>query len=243
MQTTVVERISLTPDNIYGRLGARGFGSVRPLVSRDSQALAVLGVLASGGGSNLQAIIDAIERGDLPARIGVVISNRSSAGALDRARRHGIAARHVSSKSHPDEPEALRETLAEAGVDLVVLAGYLKLVPKAVLEAFPRILNIHPAPLPRFGGRGMYGQRVHQAVLDAGVSHSGPTIHWVNAAYDEGAPLEHRPVPVEPADTWESLAARVLAAEHEAYWRVIRRVLERDESTPIASRAWQANDD
>lgn len=192
----------------------------------DSQPLGVLGVLASGGGSNLQAIIDAIERGDLPARIGVVISNRSQAGALERARRHEIPAVHISGRTHDDEAAALCDALRAADVDVVVLAGYLKLVAPPVLRAFPRVLNIHPAPLPRFGGQGMFGERVHQAVLDSGVSHSGPTVHWVDGAYDEGAQLEHWPVPIEAGDDWQTLAARVLAAEHDGYWRVIRRVLE-----------------
>ncbi len=182
----------------------------------------VLGVLASGRGSNLRALADACERGDLPATIAVVISNNSRAGALAFARERGITARHISGRTTPDEPSALRDALRAAGVDLVVLAGYMKLVPQTVLAAFPgRVVNIHPAPLPRFGGPGMYGAHVHRAVLDAKVPFSGPTVHLVDARYDEGRILAHRPVPVRPDDTPDTLAARVLAAEHDLYWRVI----------------------
>ncbi len=184
-----------------------------------------IGVLASGGGSNLQALIDAHERGDLPAPIVLVIANNSSAGALERARRHGIAALHLSAKTEPDPDRAIARALREHEVDLVVLAGYMKLLGEPVLEAFPgRILNIHPGPLPEFGGQGMFGRRVHEAVLERAATESGPTVHLVNARYDEGPILAHRPVPVLDGDTPDALAARVLDAEHDLYWRVIREV-------------------
>ena len=182
-----------------------------------------LAVLASGGGSNLQALIDAHARGDLPAPVVLVISNRSEAGALARARRSGIAAEHVGRRGHPDPTARMLELLAAHRVDVVVLAGWLKLVDPRLLAAYPdRVVNIHPGPLPRFGGKGMYGEHVHAAVLAAGVSHSGPTVHLVNERYDEGPTLAHVPVPVEPGDTPERLGQRVLRAEHQLLWRVLR---------------------
>ncbi len=181
-----------------------------------------LGVLASGRGSNFVAIADAIDDGRLRAEVGVVVSNNSSAGALQTAQARGIATAHVSGKTHPDPGAAILATLAEHRVDVIVLAGYMKRLDPRVCEAYrERALNIHPAPLPRFGGQGMFGIHVHEAVLAAGASTSGPTVHWVTDEYDEGAVLAHRPVPVEPGDTAQSLAARVLAAEHDLYWRVI----------------------
>ena len=181
-----------------------------------------LAVLASGGGSNLQALIDAHARGDLPAPIVLVISNRHDAGALERARRHGIPAVHVGRK-HPDFEGRIIELLREHQVDVVVLAGWLSLIGPRLLAAFPqRVINIHPGPLPRFGGKGMYGRHVHEAVLAAKVASSGPTVHLVDEHYDEGPILAHVEVPVEAGDTPETLAERVLREEHELLWRVIR---------------------
>lgn len=182
-----------------------------------------LAVLASGGGSNLQALIDAHERGDLPAPVVLVVSNNSRAGALERARKHDIAALHISGKTHEDPNAAILAALQEHEVEVVVLAGYLKLLGTNVLSAYPkRVLNIHPGPLPQFGGQGMYGQNVHRAVLEAGAKASGPTVFVVEERYDEGPILAHVEVAVDPGDTVESLAERVLAAEHDLYWRVIR---------------------
>lgn len=182
-----------------------------------------IGVLASGGGSNLQALIDAHARGDLPAAVVVVISNNSKAGALERARRHDIPALHISAKTHDAPDAAILAALQAHDVDLVVLAGYMKLLSPRVLRAYEgRVLNIHPGPLPEFGGQGMYGRHVHEAVLARGAKSSGPTVHIVDEHYDEGPILAHRPVPVEPDDTPETLSERVLAAEHDLFWRVIR---------------------
>jgi len=181
------------------------------------------GVLASGGGSNLQALIDAHARGDLPAPIVLVISNRADAGALERAARHGIAAVHVDFRREADPNGRILELLKEHAVDVVVLAGWLRLVDPRVLAAYPnRVVNIHPAPLPRFGGRGMYGLHVHEAVLQAGVACSGPTVHLVDEHYDRGPILAHVEVPVEPGDSPETLQERVLRAEHALYWKVLR---------------------
>lgn len=181
-----------------------------------------LGVFASGRGSNFVAIADAIDDGRLRAEVAVVVSNNSHAGALQTARDRGIAVAHVSAKTHDDPGAATLQTLAEHRVDVIVLAGYMKRLDPRVCKAYARrALNIHPAPLPRFGGKGMYGTHVHEAVLAAGAAASGPTVHWVTDEYDEGSVLAHRPVRVEPGDTPQALAARVLAAEHDLYWRVI----------------------
>ena len=181
-----------------------------------------LAVFASGRGSNFVAIADAIDDGRLRAEIAVVISNNSTAGALQTARARGIATAHISGKTHDDPGAAVLATLAEHRAEVIVLAGYMKRLDPRVCDAFAeRALNIHPAPLPRFGGKGMFGIHVHEAVLAAGAEASGPTVHWVTDAYDEGAVLAHRPVPVEPDDTPQSLAARVLEAEHDLYWRVL----------------------
>lgn len=169
-------------------------------------------VLASGGGTNLQALIDACGRG-APASIGVVLSNTSQAGALARATRAGIS---TAVLDDPADGAALLDLLDRHGADLVVLAGYLKLVPADVVAARARrMLNIHPALLPAFGGPGMYGMRVHRAVLDSGASVTGATVHVVDEAYDRGPIVAQWPVPVHADDTPESLHERVLAVEHQ----------------------------
>jgi formyltetrahydrofolate-dependent phosphoribosylglycinamide formyltransferase len=169
-------------------------------------------VLASGGGSNLQALLDACT-GAEPARVVLVASNNAESGALVRARSAGVPARVID---NPAEGAALTSMLLEAKADLVVLAGYLKLIPVETVTAYQgRMINIHPALLPSFGGAGMYGRRVHEAVLSSGAKRSGASIHLVTPEYDRGPVIAQRMVPVEPGDTPESLAERVLAVEHE----------------------------
>ena len=166
--------------------------------------------LVSGGGTNLQALLDATASPGAPARVAVVISNRADAGALERARRAAVPT-HVLA-DHTDAAELLR---ALGDADLVVLAGYLKLVPAEVVVRFRcRMINIHPALLPAFGGPGFYGRRVHEAVLASGATVSGATIHYVDEHYDRGAVIAQWPVPVHAGDTPETLAARVLEVEH-----------------------------
>lgn len=168
-------------------------------------------VFASGSGSNLQALLDAEVAGAAPWTTRLVVSDREGAGALDRARAAGVETRVISAT----------QTLAAlegAGVEVVFLAGYLKLVPAPVVERFRgRMLNIHPALLPAFGGKGMWGRRVHEAVLSSGARITGPTVHLVDERYDEGRILAQWPVPVLADDTPASLAARVLAEEHRLY--------------------------
>ncbi len=187
-----------------------------------------LGFLVSHGGSNLQAILDAIEAGQVPARPCVVICNNSDAAALTRAAAKGIPARHLSSKTHPDPAAldaAILAALQDNEVALVVLAGYMKKLGPGVLRAYRhRILNIHPALLPKYGGQGMYGMRVHHAVLAAGERESGATVHLVTDEYDEGPVLAQAQVPVLPGDTAEALQARVLEQEHRLYPEVLRRI-------------------
>lgn len=173
-------------------------------------------MLASGSGSNLQAIRDdLVARGEAArAELALVVSDRRAAGALERAQGWGVAAVHL-----PREHDAtLDAVLAEHGITHIALAGYLRLVPAAVVARFHgRMLNVHPALLPAFGGPGMYGRHVHEAVIAAGARVSGPTVHFVSAHYDEGAIIAQWPVPVHPDDSADALAARVLAAEHRLY--------------------------
>jgi phosphoribosylglycinamide formyltransferase-1 len=177
-----------------------------------------IAVFASGGGTNLQALIDASKSGVLNGRVAAVISNNSGAYALERARNENIPAYHISSKVYPERTEfvsRLFEVFDENNINLVVLAGYMKLVPIEVVKRYrSRIINIHPALLPKYGGKGMYGINVHRAVIESGDKISGATVHIVDEIYDNGAILIQRTVPVLPDDTPESLAARVLKVEH-----------------------------
>ena len=183
-----------------------------------------LAVLASGRGSNLQAIIehfDNIARERI-AKVVLVASNRADSPALIRA---ATASIDIASFDAADDGTQLLETLRRFRVDVVVLAGYLKRIPPLVVRAYSgRMLNIHPALLPDFGGEGMYGARVHEAVIASGAKESGVTVHLVNDEYDRGAIVAQWRVPIEPDDTPETLAARVLGVEHVVYPRVIEMV-------------------
>ena len=176
-----------------------------------------IGVLASHEGTTLQSLIDASASGSVPATVTVVVSNNGSSGALARARRAGIRALHLSSKTHngPEELDAaIRDALAAADVDLVFLAGYMKRLGPLVLAAFKaRILNTHPSLLPKFGGPGMYGDRVFEAVLEAGETESGVSIHLVDSEYDTGPIVRQCIVPVLPGDSLDDLKARVRVRE------------------------------
>lgn len=178
-----------------------------------------IAVLASGSGTNFQAIVDKIASGKLNARVMVLICNNRNAFVLERARQVGIRAEHWSETlagSRKEFVEGLLRTLRESKVELIVLAGYMKLLPEEVVREYHgRILNIHPALLPKFGGQGMYGMFVHEAVIAAQESESGATIHFVDAEYDRGPVFLQRTVPVLPSDTPESLRERVLKLEHE----------------------------
>lgn len=186
-----------------------------------------LAVFASGGGSNLQALLDRFAH-SAHADVALVVSDRRDSGALDRARRTGIDAAHIP-VSGRDPAAVARDTLGALErhhIGLIALAGYLRLVPPPVIQAFRgRMLNIHPALLPAFGGSGMYGLHVHEAVLAAGCRVSGATVHYVDERYDEGHIIAQWPVPVLPGDTGEILAARVLRVEHRLYPAVVDAIV------------------
>ena len=198
-----------------------------------------LAFLASHRGTNMQALMDACRSGRLDAEPAVVISNNGASGALDRAAKEGVPAYHLGASNHPD-PEALdsaiAQTLKKYEPDLVLLAGYMKRVGPCTLAAFPgRVLNVHPALLPAYGGPGMYGTRVHEAVIAAGETETGVTIHLVDEAYDSGAILAQRRVPVLPGDTAATLARRLLPIEHELYVDTVRRILSGEIALPHAA--------
>ncbi|MDD5034302.1 MAG: phosphoribosylglycinamide formyltransferase [Methylococcaceae bacterium] len=195
-----------------------------------------LGFLASHNGSNMQAIIDACKSGALQATPAVVISNNGDCGALIRAEQESIPHYHLSAKTHPD-PEALDRAILDAllrhGVDIVVLAGYMKkLGPQALSRYAGAILNVHPALLPKFGGQGMYGRHVHEAVLAAGEKESGASVHWVSEEYDAGPVIAQARVPVLPDDTPQTLAARVLTKEHEIFPLVLQKIASGEIAIP-----------
>jgi phosphoribosylglycinamide formyltransferase-1 len=191
-------------------------------------------VAVSGRGSNLEALLRALGA-DAPARVVLVLSNRPDAAALERARAHGIPAEALTDSA--DGAEWL-DRLARREVDLLVLAGYLKLVPAAVIARFrDRVLNVHPALLPGFGGRGMYGHHVHEAVLASGARESGATVHLVDEVYDRGRILARARVPVLPEDTPDTLAARVLAVEHRLLPAVVLAAATAGRPIPLPETA------
>jgi phosphoribosylglycinamide formyltransferase-1 len=174
-----------------------------------------LGFLASGNGSSARAILAAIKAGDLAAEARLLVSNNKSAPALAFAAEEGVAALAIPTQADPEAADALlAESMAAHGAEIVVLSGYLRqLGPKTLGRYAGRVLNIHPGPLPAFGGHGMYGRRVHEAVIAAGVAESGICIHLVDEEYDRGPVIARRSVTVEAGDTAETLEARVTALE------------------------------
>ena len=189
-----------------------------------------LGILASHEGTTLQAVLDAVANGSLSAGVAVVISNNGESGALRRARTAGLLAVHLSSVTHPSPEQldqAILETLANARADVVLLAGYMKrLGPKVLQEYGGRIVNTHPALLPKFGGKGMYGDRVHQAVLASGDTETGVSLHFVDAEYDAGPVLAQCRVPVLPGDSVAELSARVRVREKEFLVEMLAKMAE-----------------
>lgn len=187
-----------------------------------------LAVLLSGGGTTLQNLLDRIAANRLDATVAVVVSSRAEAFGLERARRAGVPSVTVARRAHPDGAafnDALHAALEPHAVDLVVLAGFLSLFePRARYAG--RVLNIHPALIPAFCGEGFYGHRVHEAVLAAGVKVSGCTVHFADEHYDRGPIILQGCVPVLEDDTPDTLAARVLALEHELYPQAIQLVAE-----------------
>ncbi len=196
------------------------------IIIRTSMRVAVF---ASGGGSNFQAIVDAQKSGYAAIEVVLCVTNNAEAGVLQRAAREGIDSIVISSTSYSRAGEFAREllnALDECGIELIALAGYMKKIPAAIIQKFPgRILNIHPALLPEFGGKGMYGHHVHEAVLRSGTDRTGATVHVVDQGYDTGRIVLQREIPVLPDDTPETLAARVLDVEHQLYPDAINMVL------------------
>ncbi len=180
-----------------------------------------LAVFVSGSGSNFQAILDAVRDGTLAADVALCVSSRADAGALDRARAAGVPTLVADPAWFADDAlqeRELLERLERENVDFIALAGYLKRIPPGIVSAFRhRILNVHPALLPAFGGPGMYGIRVHRAAVEHGVRLSGATVHLVDEAYDTGPIVLQDAVPVFDDDTPETLAARVLTVEHRLF--------------------------
>ncbi|MDI6802999.1 MAG: phosphoribosylglycinamide formyltransferase [Bacteroidota bacterium] len=186
-----------------------------------------IAVFASGKGSNFRAILDAIKAGKIQnAQIVLVVSNNSDAGALATARENNIPTLHISRKqftSDEDFNDVLLAKLSEYNVNFIALAGYMKKIDARIVRAFQnRMINIHPALLPKYGGSGMYGMHVHEAVIANKDKYSGATVHIVDEEYDHGSVVLQKTVPVEENDTPETLAARVLQIEHEIYPEAIR---------------------
>ena len=199
-----------------------------------------LGFLASHNGSNMQAIIDACKSGVLKATPSVVISNNSNSGAIERAKRERIPNYHLSSKTHPGQDALDLEILSvlqQHKVEIVILAGYMKKIGVKVLSHFRgHVLNIHPALLPKFGGKGMFGRNVHVAVLAAGENETGVSIHIVDEEYDTGPILAQATVPVMTYDTVKSLSKRVLEMEHTLFVETLQRIVSGGITLPYSSQ-------
>lgn len=183
-----------------------------------------IGVLASGGGTNLQAIIDACERGEIKGEVAVVVSDKSDAFALERARKKNIPAIHIPPKGlkREEHERLVDEALSKHGADLVVLAGYMRILTPWLIEKYHgRMMNVHPALLPSFGGEGMYGEHVHEAVLKYGCKVSGCTVHFVSTEVDGGPIILQESVPVLENDTPVSLANRIHPVEHRLYTKAV----------------------
>lgn len=201
------------------------------LSHKDGKTL--LGVLVSGGGSNLQALIDACREDDYPAEIAVVISNNPQAYGLERAKKHGIPAYPIDHKNFDTKEEFENEisrVLDEYKVDMVCLAGFLRiLTPNFISKRENRILNIHPSLLPAYGGKGMYGENVHKAVLENGEKITGVSVHIVTSECDKGPVILQKKTQISPDDTVKTLAAKVLEQEHIAYPQAVRKYIEEND--------------
>jgi phosphoribosylglycinamide formyltransferase-1 len=185
-------------------------------------------ILASGSGSNAEALLKAMQAPDYPAECVLVFSNRPGAGVLEKAARYGVPTAVLDHKAYPSRESfdaAVLEILAPAKPDYLCLAGYLRILTPAFIQAYAgRMLNIHPSLLPRHGGPGMYGRRVHEAVLASGDRQSGASVHWVTDVVDGGSIVLQRSVPVLEGDTPERLAERVLAVEHQLFPEALKKV-------------------
>jgi phosphoribosylglycinamide formyltransferase 1 len=199
-----------------------------------------IGFLASHNGSNMQAIIDACKSGTLLASPVVVISNNSKSGTLERAKKEGIPHYHISGKHYPDPKDldqAIFTAMTDHLVDIVVLAGYMKKLGQKTLTHFEgRILNIHPALLPKYGGKGMYGMNVHEAVISSGENESGVSVHIVDGNYDTGPIIAKSRVPVTSSDTAETLAEKILQQEHVLFPETLQKIVTGEIMLPIMDK-------
>ena len=185
-----------------------------------------ISVMASGGGTNFQAILDALDAGEIKnAAVKLLIASNDKAYAIERAKSHGINTVVIPRKAYPDDEamaEAILKALDEAETDLIVLAGYMSILSPKIIEKYSgRIINIHPSLIPRFCGKGMYGLKVHEAVIAAGETETGATVHYVDEGVDTGEIILQEKVPVMPGDTPEVLQQRVLKTEHKILPAVI----------------------
>ena len=187
-----------------------------------------LGILASHGGSNLQAIMDACDNGSLKANVAVVVSNNSGSLAMRRARKSGIPAYHLSSSTHSDDGDldvAIKNILKKYNVDLIILAGYMKKIGPSVLRTFHnRVINSHPALLPKYGGKGMYGDRVHKAVVKAKSTETGISIHLVDGHYDHGPIISQKIIAVDSAEGVEFVKKKVQKHEHRFWVTTLNKI-------------------
>lgn len=183
-----------------------------------------LAIFASGRGSNAAAIIERFaSENDLI--VGLIVTNNSKAGVLELAKAHSIAV-HITNRQEFYSAKSILKKLNEHKIDFIALAGFLWLVPDVLLRAFPsKVVNIHPALLPKYGGKGMYGFKVHEAVKAAGEIESGITIHYVDAQYDNGAPIFQKTIALELTDTPETIAMKVLELEHKYYPEVLVQII------------------
>ncbi len=215
--------------DVVTRPGGPVNGQNREYAATDPMRIAVL---ASGAGTTLQAVIDACETGQLRGRVVAVIGNNSGTGTERRAETHSIPFVHLSGHTHPEPgalDKAIRDTLQQHEPDLILLAGYMKKLGPATLGTFAgRVINTHPSLLPRHGGQGMYGHRVHAAVLAAGEPVTGISVHLVDEGYDTGRVLDRFEVAVDPSDDVDALAARVQSHEKPFLIDVLRRIAEGD---------------
>jgi len=183
-------------------------------------------IFASGSGTNLQAIIDEIEAGEIPAKIAGLIVNKHGIKAIERAKKVDIPVSVITEKDSELFELKLQRELSKWAPDLIILAGFLKKIPDSIIKEYKnKIINIHPALLPKFGGKGFYGINVHKAVLKSGVKQTGCTVHYVNEEYDKGPIIAQAKVPVYSSDTPEILAKRVLKKEHELLPKVIKKLI------------------
>jgi len=184
--------------------------------------------MASHGGTNLQAIMDACATGDIYGNVKVVVSNNSRSKALRRASNANIPSYHMSAITHPDTLElerSIKNVMTDHKVDLIVLAGYMKKIGSQLIEDFPkRVVNSHPALLPKYGGEGMYGDLVHAAVINAGETESGVTIHLVDQNYDQGTIIAQVKIPIAPQETVNSLREKIQTKEHSFWIETIEKI-------------------